>query len=122
MSEAVSSGSWDPYEMRAALLALNHGGRIFHMEERGDVIVAVAHYSDPGAIGIELRTFEYCVTLLPESRQFTHHTVDRLGAPADTVLSRGFSMTGVTHPVDAVLAEGGWSKRASWVRRVFGGR
>lgn len=106
-------------EVERGLFALNDGTRAFEVVRNGDRIEGVWRHAARGEGivfgGVEWR---YRVTLLGESGEYKDSIFAKNFDTGNDYFS--FKSTDVSHPMQAVLAQYGWTKHRGPLRRAFG--
>lgn len=107
-------------EVERALFALNDGTRAFEVLRNGDRIEGVWRHAARGE-GVVFGAVEwrYRVTLLGESGEYKDSVFAKNFDTGNDYFS--FKSTDVSHPMQAVLAQHGWSKHRGGLRRALGG-
>jgi hypothetical protein len=106
-------------EVERALFALNDGTRSFEVRRNGDRIEGVWRHDARGE-GIVIGGVEwrYRVTLIGETGEYKDSILAKNFDTGNDYFS--FKSTDVSHPMQTVLAQHGWTKHRGAFRRAFG--
>jgi hypothetical protein len=117
--DATASPHSTAADVERALFALNDGRHPFEVVRNGDRIECVWRHEARGQ-GIVFGRVEwrYRVTLLGESGEYGDSVLAKNFETRNDFFS--FTSTDVSHPVQAVLAAHGWTKRRNVLSRALG--